>query len=233
MKLRSGLLLAACSALACATPRAPEVDYLTPDQVALAELRGGELAAAAPAVGCALELADSLARRGIGYHHDQARQRLRARDLKQPPPELSCSEFVWYVYTSCGVDLGPRHRNTRKLAYSKHNYPRGMDRVDGARILPGDLLVYEFDPEELKRRARLVGGEKAGHVVLVVSAERRIVVGSHGEASTPVGAPEGVGYRSLRGDFSRWTEGRTLRAIYRPKAGAGGPIAPAGAHRVQ
>ena len=69
--------------------------------------------------------------------------------------------------------------------------------------------------------------------LLVVSAERRIVVGSHGEASTPVGEPEGVGYRRLRGDFSRWTEGHTLRALYRPKAGADGPIAPAGAHRVQ
>jgi len=109
MKLRSGLTLAACSALACAAPRTREVDYLTPDQVPLTELRSGELAAAAPAVRCALELADSLARHDIGYHHDQAPHVLRGENLQELPPELSCSEFAWYVYRKCGVDLGDRH----------------------------------------------------------------------------------------------------------------------------
>jgi cell wall-associated NlpC family hydrolase len=192
---------------------------------------------------CALELSDTLARRGIGYHHDQARDVLRLENLEigSLPPELSCSEFVWFVYSRCGLDLGDTHRNTRNLVYAKHNYPRGMQRVADRTIRPGDLLVYDFDLAELERRSKLVEGEKAGHVVLVVSAEQQILIGSHGMASTPEGAPEGVGYRRLRGDFSRWTAGRTLRAIYRPKAsrGAGTDRAdmaaesPGAAHEIQ
>jgi len=219
-----GLALAA--ALACAAPRAGELEYLAPDQVPLAELLGGEIPPAAPAVRCALELSDSLARRGVGYHRDEARHLLTRENAPPLPPELSCSEFVWYVYTVCGVDLGDRHRNSRELAFAEHNYPRGMHRVRDGSIRPGDLLVYDFDPEELERGAKLPEGERAGHVVLVVSPEQRILVGSHGAASTPVGAPEGVGYRRARGDLSRWTEGRTLRATYRPRRASATLAAP-------
>jgi len=227
VKRRLALVLTAGLALACATPLARELAYLAPDQVPRAALRAGELAQASPVVLCALELADALARRGIGYHHDQARHVLRLETLASGPlpPELSCSEFVWFVYSRCGLDLGEVHRNTRELSYAERNYPRGMQRVQDGSIRAGDLLVYDFDLAELERRAALVEGEKAGHVVLVVSARERILVGSHGLASTPAGAAQGVGYRRLQGDFSRWTAGRALRAIYRPKAGPA-PSAP-------
>ena len=217
------LVLVACAVFACATPRARELEYLAPDRVPLAALRAGELAGASPEVVCALELSDSLARRGIGYHHDQSRHVLRLENLEvgSLPPELSCSEFAWFVYSRCGLDLGDTHRNSRQLAYARHNYTRGMQRVADSSIRPGDVLVYEFDLADLERRSKRAVGEMAGHVVHVVSTEQKILIGSHGMASTPEGAPVGVGYRRLRGDFSRWTAGRALRAIYRPDATRG------------
>jgi hypothetical protein len=63
------------------------------------------------------------------------------------------------------------------------------------------------------------GRYHAGHAVIVVSAERKIVVGSHGAESTPRGAPLGVGYRQLLHDWNAWTAGRTLKAVYRLRQG--------------
>lgn len=50
---------------------------------------------------------------------------------------------------------------------------------------------------------------------MVVSVNQKIVIGSHGDESTPLGAPTGVGYRRLLTDWNQWTAGRTLKAIYR------------------
>jgi hypothetical protein len=97
-------------------------------------------------------------------------------------------------------------------------YRKAMVKVPGPWQLdllqPGDLLVYEFSEEELAAmKAR--HEDRAGHVVMLVSPEDKVIVGSHGAFSTPEDAVSGVGYRGIVGSMLDWTEGRILRAVYR------------------
>ncbi len=59
------------------------------------------------------------------------------------------------------------------------------------------------------------GRHHSGHAVLVVSVQKKIVIGSHGFEFTPGGTSTGVGYRGILGSWQNWTAGRTLQAIYR------------------
>ena len=163
-----------------------------------------------------LEHADALARAGIGYRTDKRADPLTRADLESSPPDLSCTEFVWLVYSQAGIDLGNFHVETKELAYDRGVYAPRLIKLDpSSPIRPADILVYEYPDQTLMREEEDDGHYRAGHAVIVVSAKRRIVVGSHGAESTPKGAPTGVGYRRLLRGWTQWTAGRRLRAIYR------------------
>jgi cell wall-associated NlpC family hydrolase len=161
----------------------------------------------------AIRIAHSLACERVAYRRDGT---LKRADLEQPPRALSCSELVYYAFARSGVELGDEHMRTRFLAYSDpHPYAASMIRVSDGSILPGDLLVYHWDREEVERWLIERGKTRPGHVVIAVSSEKRLVIGSHGKESTPEGGLTGVGYRILDEGFGSWTRGRTLRAVYR------------------
>lgn len=168
-----------------------------------------------------LKIADRMTRRHVGYHGDKNfGKKLTQNDLyyiHHHVRQLSCSEFVWYAFAISNFPMGITHIETKDLAYGKHPYRKALYRVKDGSIQPGDVLVYEFPMKELKKEQKSQGTFRAGHVMIVASANHRIVVGSHGDASTPPGAVPGVGYRKLLKGWDQWTEGRTLKAVYRAK----------------
>jgi hypothetical protein len=192
------------------------IAYLTPDEVNLSGLERSELAQEKSVIFKILEQADAFARLGIGYRTDKRRTPLTRADFHAPPADLSCTEFVWLVYSLAGLNLGNFHIETKEMAYDKGVYaPILVKLKPTTEIRPGDILVYEYPDAELMQEIEYEGRYHAGHAVIVVSAERKIVVGSHGAESTPSGAPLGVGYRRLLHEWNAWTAGRTLKAVYR------------------
>ena len=196
----------------------PVVDFVAPDGISLAKLRQTELQGANQAVLDILAKADELVRRGVRYRPSKLVDGLDREDLPQFQPKLSCSEFVWYVLSLTGLDLGGRHLETRKLAYQEQVYPKALERVVDGSIKPGDMLVYVPPPDKLGQKTRS-GKTPTGHVVIVVSVSEKIVVGSHYRTSTPRPAPTGAGYRRLLKGWDQWTADRKLQAIYRVKSG--------------
>lgn len=187
--------------------------WVSPDEVSLETLESSELREAPEPVRCAIRVAHKLARDGVRYRHDGT---LSKADLDRPPLALSCSEMVYFAFASCGVDLGDAHMRTKFLAFADPPpYQSSMKRISDGTILPGDLLVYHRDREVVEREAAERGRTLPGHVVIAVSPDKRMVIGSHGRESTPEGGLTGVGYRTLPDGFSTWTLGRTLRAVYR------------------
>lgn len=201
------------------------VQYMTPDEVHLSDLKETELKGENPYVIRFLENADKLARSVIGYRKDKRSTPLTRANLFDLPDKLSCTEFIWAVYSLSGLDLGNFHIETKEMAYDKGVYAPYISKLKpDVEIRPGDTLVYEYPDEELISEEEETGRYRSGHAVMVVSTSQKIVVGSHGTESTPEGAPGGVGYRRLLGGWTSWTEGRTLKAIYRLKQTApGGP----------
>lgn len=192
------------------------VSAWSPEEVNLTGLARGELRSEDPRVLELLRNADALVRRGIGYRKDSRENPLTRTDLHALPDSLSCSEFVWVVYSLAGMDLGNHHIETKELAFDKGVYAPYLVKLQPhEEIHPGDMLVYEYPDEQLIEEEEESGRYRAGHVVIVVSALQRIVVGSHGDESTPPQSPTGAGYRRLLEGWNRWTAGRTLRAIYR------------------
>lgn len=192
--------------------------YVSPDEVDLAKLEKTELSRRNKQLLAVLERADALARTEIGYRTDKRSDPLTRADLTSPPPDLSCTEFVWLAYSQSGIDLGNFHIETKEMAYDQGVYaPELVKLPPSAAIRPADILVYEYPEEELIQEEEHDGRYRAGHAVIVVSAKRKIVVGSHGAESTPDGATTGVGYRQLLDGWAQWTAGRSLRAIYRWK----------------
>ena len=187
--------------------------FVGPDDVPLDQLESRELSLAPPPARAAIRIAHALARSGVAYRRDGS---LNRAELDRPPLALSCSELVYYAYARGGVELGDEHMRTRFLAYADpHPYSPAMMRVTDGSIRPGDLLVYHWDREVVEKWLLERGRHRPGHVVIAVSAEQRLVIGSHGRGSTPEGGVSGVGYRTLPDGFGCWTKGRTLRAIYR------------------
>lgn len=187
--------------------------WIGPDEVPLETLETSELAGVPQTVRCAIRTAHQLAQQGVAYRFDGTMSRA---DLERPPLALSCSELVYYAYARCGVDLGDAHMRTKFLAYADPPpYSPSMIRVSDGSILPGDLLVYHWDREQVEQWIRERGRTRPGHVVIAVSPSKGMVIGSHGRESTPEGGFTGVGYRTLPDGFDTWTMGRTLRAVYR------------------
>jgi len=77
----------------------------------------------------------------------------------------------------------------------------------------GDFIKYP--DETLIRQEEETRHYRAGYAVLVVSVQRKIVIGSHGFESTSRGATTCVEYRRILGSWRNWTAGGTLQAIYR------------------
>lgn len=196
-------------------PTSSILAYVSPEQVSLESLLRSELAKSDPTVICIFREADELVRRGVEYRHDSSAHVLTRADLSTFQHALSCSEFVWYVCSLCGLDMGDRHVETREMAYTDGVYENALVRVTSASIEPGDILVYEFPETKLEHEQELAERVRSGHTVIVVSCRQRIVVSSHFHESTPPGAPTGAGYRKLLNGWGHWTEGRTLRAVYR------------------
>jgi hypothetical protein len=187
--------------------------WVGPEDVPLDSLERSELVSTPPVVRCAIRTAHALAQQRVAYRHDGT---LARADLDRPPLALSCSELVYYAYARCGVDLGDAHMRTRFLAYADPPpYATSMIRVGDGSILPGDLLVYHWDRQQVEQWLAERGRTRPGHVVIAVSPSKGIVLGSHGRESTPEGGVTGVGYRTLPDGLATWTLGRTLRAVYR------------------
>ena len=193
------------------------VAYVSPADIPVGPSHSGEGAKASPAVYKMLNTADELVRRGVQYRFDDKFHALSRSQLGAFQPELSCSEFVWYVYSRAGMDLGNQHLQTQELAYRNGVYANALEKVTDGTIKPGDVLIYEHPLAELQREKRLTGKCHSGHAVIVLSADEKIVVGSHFYRSTPTGAPTGAGYRRLLNGWDHWTANRTLRAVYRIK----------------
>jgi hypothetical protein len=193
------------------------VEYMTPGEVNLTDLVDTELIQDNETHKI-LEQADTLARSRIGYRTDKRDNPLTRAFIGSPPNSLSCTEFIWLVYSSAGLDLGNFHIETKELAYDRGAYSPYLTKLrPSEKICAGDTLVYEYPDQELIREEEQTGHYRAGHAVIVVSVNQKIVIGSHGDESTPPGAPTGVGYRRLLNDWGHWTAGRTLKAIYRLK----------------
>jgi len=192
------------------------VAYLSPDEVNLQSLLNNDFGNEEPQIIEFLKQADALARSGIGYRTDNRSDPLTRANIHPPPQNLSCTEFIWLVYSLSGLNLGNFHIETKEMAYDRGVYAPHLVKLEpSSEILPGDTLVYEYGDKELIREEEEKGRYRSGHAVMVVSAKKKIVVGSHGNESTPRGAPTGVGYRMLLHEWDQWTAGRRLRAIYR------------------
>jgi hypothetical protein len=203
------------------------LQYMKPDAVDLSSLKETEFKGENPSVIRFLENADRLARSAIGYRKDKRSASLTRADLVDLPDDLSCTEFIWVVYSLSGLNLGNFHIETKELAYDKGVYAPYLSKLKpNVGIRPGDTLVYEYPDEELIKEEEETGRYRSGHAVMVVSTSQKIVVGSHGSESTPAGAPFGVGYRRLLGDWTIWTAGRNLKSIYRLKQTAPGDPVP-------
>ncbi len=189
------------------------VESVPASAISFEKLVQAELREAHPFVVRILELADRFVHLGVKYRRLRSARRLSRRDLARPLSRLSCSEFVWVLCSLAGLDMGEHPISSRRLAFGDCAYPRALCRVTDGSIRPGDLLVYEYPAEERAGPRRTPG--KIGHVVIVVSVEERIVVGSHGRESTPRGERRGPGYRRLPAGWGHWSEGRTLKAKYR------------------
>lgn len=188
---------------------------LAPSEVCLDDLKTTEFQGIDPSVIRLLAQADDLVRRGIGYRPYRFSRPLSRKDLTPLKRRLSCSEFLWSLFSLADFDMGDHPVKSKKMAFKKNVYPQTLMKVTDGSILPGDILVYAHPREELKRQRERFGKSEVGHVVLVVSADRKIVVGSHGRESTPSGGKIGVGYRKLLQGWEWWTNGRPLQAVYR------------------
>jgi len=222
--LVAALLVCGCSrggkqAAETMAQAARTVAYVDPNQLEVQQILIREAEKAAPTVAQVINTADELVRKGVRYRFDDKDHELDRQQTKVFQPELSCSEFAWYVFSRAGLDLGDQHLQTRDLAFREGAYAPAMERVIDGSIKPGDLLVYSQPLDELKREQKLTGKWPSGHAVIVVSADEKIVVGSHFYKSTPTGAPTGAGYRKLLSGWVQWTDHRTLRAVYRIKNG--------------
>lgn len=191
--------------------------YVSPEDVDLGELLETELANTDALIKEALRESDRLARASVRYRMDDPDDPLTRDEIHLSHRRLSCSEFVWLVYSLENLDLGNIHAQTKEMAYESGVYQSSMVKLGpNTEARAGDILVYNYHEEDLEREERDRGRHRSGHAVIVVSSEKRIVVGSHGRISTPTDASAGVGYRKLlHPQWNLWTGGRRLRAVYR------------------
>ena len=185
--------------------------------ISLEEMKATELKGAGSSLMRLFELTDELVRRGIRYRKYKSSRQLSPNDLTIFKPRLSCSEFVWYTFSLAGFRMGERPIKSKTMAFKNNIYPEALSKVTDGSVRPGDLLVYANSKEESKKQNERFGKSLVGHVVIVLSVERKIVIGSHGRESTPEGGATGAGYRRLLQAWEHWTHERMLRATYRIK----------------
>lgn len=167
---------------------------------------------------CLLDLADQLVRRGTRYRRYRRDRTLSLKNLARTKRRLSCSEFIWYLLSLAGLNVGEHPLSSKRMAFRRVVYPEALEKVSGLDIRIGDILVYAHSREVLKSQRELFGKSEVGHVVMVVSTQPKIVVGSHGLESTPEGEPTGAGYRRLLCGWRQWTKQRPLQAVYRVRS---------------
>jgi len=164
---------------------------------------------------CLIDLADKLVREGIRYRLYKRDRTLSLRNLVRPKRRLSCSEFIWYLLSLAGWNMGNAPVSSKRMAFRPGVYAEALEKVSDLSVHTGDILVYTHSRKVLKRQKETFGKSQVGHVVMVVSTRPKIVVGSHGLESTSEGGPIGVGYRRMLHDWDHWTKGRPLQAVYR------------------
>lgn len=220
--MRSALVAMSCLTAASVGPgvATAAVETVPAAAVQFPSLVDTELRDADPAVLRVLELADHLARQGVRYRRLKSRRRLSAEKLSMTPKRLSCSEFVWALFSLAEHDMGPRPVSSRRLALEADPYPGALVRVTDGTILPGDVLAYADPATTMATPSSERAAAVVSHVVIVVSARQRIVVGSHGHESTEDGETPGVGFRRLD-DWRHWSHGRVLMATFRLRPGGG------------
>lgn len=195
------------------------IEFVSPSEINLLQLKKTELKNLDHRIFQILKEADHLVRRHVGYRHDNPYRKLTRTDLYRihhTQRQLSCSEFVWYVFSMSGLPMGNTHIETKYMAFHHHIYSKALYKVKDNTIRPGDILVYDYPLLEIVMERKRIGRFLSGHVVIVVSADKKIVVGSHGRGeSSPHHAPTGAGYRRLTNGWDNWTMDRTLKAVYR------------------
>jgi hypothetical protein len=213
-------------ALSCLTAVAPlattvhaAVENVAPSAVSLETLGGTELKDASPEVVRLLALADDIVQQGVKYRRLKSARQLSPEKLGRPLRRLSCSEFVWSLFSLAGFDMGDHPVSSRRLAFAADPYPRVLAKVTDGSLIPGDVLVYGHPADALAGQKVTPGTGEVNHVVVVVSAKQAIVVGSHGRESTAEGGALGAGYRHLVGGFGEWSHGRVLMGTFRLKRG--------------
>ena len=214
---RSALADAPSPSLSTAPDTKAVIDAVPFSHIALEDLKATEWQGAGPSVIRLFDLADGMVRRGIRYRKYKLSRQLAPTDLTLFTPRLSCSEFVWYLFSLAGFRMGAHPIKSKTMAFGDNIYPQALIKVTDGSVKPGDVLVYANSTEELKKQKELFGKSQVGHVVIVLSVERKLVVGSHGRESTPEGGSTGVGYRRLLQGWEQWTHERLLRATYRLK----------------
>lgn len=193
------------------------IEEVACSKISLEEMKETELKGADPSLMRLFDLTDGLVHRGIRYRRYKSSRQLSSNDLTIFKPRLSCSEFVWYVFSLAGFRMGERPIKSKKMAFENNIYPEALSKVTDESVRPGDLLVYANSKEESKKQKELFGKSLVGHVVIVLSVEQKIVIGSHGRESTPEGGATGAGYRRLLQGWEHWTHERMLRTTYRIK----------------
>ncbi len=191
------------------------IEEVAPSEISLDALKEAEFKGIDPLPVRILELADELVRQRVRYRRYRTSRRLSREDLTVLKPRLSCSEFIWYLFSRAGLNMGDHPVISKRMAFKEGIYSDALVKITDGTIRPGDILAYANSPEELEAQKKKFGRGQVGHVVIVVSVDRRIVVGSHGRESTPPGGKMGAGYRRLLRGWEHWTNGRTLRATYR------------------
>ena len=93
--------------------------YMMPDVVDLSNLKKTELRGENPSVIRFLENVDKLARSKIRYRKDKRSTPVTRANLHAQSDSLSCTEFIWVVYSLSGLNLGNFHIETKELAYDK------------------------------------------------------------------------------------------------------------------
>jgi hypothetical protein len=215
--MRVGPIVLSCltAIVSVSTVAGAAVEGVDPSAVSLDALRETELKDASPAVIRILETADRLVRQGVRYRRLKSARRLSLDTLSASRRSLSCSEFVWSVFSLARLDMGAHPVSSKRLAFTDDPYPGILIRVTDGSIRPGDLLVYAHPAADLAARGQAGGFGEISHVVVVVSARQGIVVGSHGRESSGQGEALGAGYRRLVGGWNEWLHGRALTATYR------------------
>lgn len=138
---------------------------------------------------------------------------------------IDCSRAIWFAFTRAGLPYtdNDRYVSTREMVGAKGPMSRSFDLCPQEKPLqPGDILVYRDE------------GRDAGHVVMVIDADKRIAWGSHGwdgNGKEGLAADRGVEYQRIKykQDWERWDR-KTMKRVqcWRHRLLAQEALSPAG-----